>query len=169
MTFPECLAADKRETRRYVTEPLFNDLEDGRILPNLTAATKTEALLELAEAVHNSCPEIATDTLYEALREREALGSTGIGEGIAIPHGKIKGLERIVLCFGRSAKGVPFDALDSKPTHLFFLLLAPVHSAAAYLSCLARLSRFLKNITIRTRLMNASDKLEIAEILAEAD
>lgn len=146
---------------------VISELNDKMILPNLTATTKKEVLMELAEAVHAEWQNLDTKTLYTVLRERESLGSTGIGDGIAIPHGKVNGLSKITICFGRSVKGVPFDALDGKPAHLFFLLLAPEDAAASYLSSLAELSRFLKNPQTRTRLMLATEKQELAAIFSE--
>ena len=146
---------------------IISQLREEMIVPELAAKSKKEALTELAATVHGAHPEIDLDTLYEVLRTREKLGSTGIGDGIAIPHGKIKGLKEIIICFGRSAKGVHFDSHDNKPAHLFFLLLAPEESAATYLGCLAELSRFLKNPGIRSKLMHAKGRKEIAEIFAE--
>lgn len=147
---------------------VISNLRDNLILPDLAATSKKEVLTELAAAVSSEYPELETTELYTILRERENLGSTGIGEGVAIPHGKIRGLDRITVCFGRSVRGVPFEAQDGKPAHLFFLLLAPEDAAASYLSCLAELSRFLKNPGTRNRLLKAADKKELAEIFAEA-
>ncbi len=147
---------------------VISDINPNMILPNLSAAAKKEVLLELAEAVHTEMPDLDTKDIFKVLRERESLGSTGIGDGIAIPHGKLKRLSKITICFGRSVRGVPFDSMDGKPAHLFFLLLAPEEAAASYLSSLAELSRFLKNPQNRSRLMLASDKEEIEAIFAEA-
>ena len=147
---------------------IINQIQPAMILPAMRAVSKKEALRELAAAAHAARPELDTETLYVVLQEREALGSTGIGEGIAIPHGKIKGLPGITVCFGRSKQGIPFEALDGKPAHLFFLLLAPAEVAASYLSCLAELSRFLKNPQNRNRLLQAEGSEELLAILAEA-
>ncbi len=139
-----------------------------RILPELSAANKKEVIQELVAALG---PEFTDDTIqeiYTVVTERESLGSTGIGEGIAIPHGKIKNLDTIEICFGRSVNGVPFEAVDGRPVHLFFLMLAPVNSAAPYLKTLARLSRFLKKEKNRTQLLNASGAKEIAKVLDTA-
>jgi PTS system nitrogen regulatory IIA component len=103
------------------------------------------------------------------LLEREELGSTGIGDGIAIPHGKLPAIKKIIVCFGRSVNGVAFDAVDNRPTHLFFLLIAPEAAAAPYLSSLAELSRFLKNSQTRSRLLLAEDTDEILAIFSEAE
>lgn len=147
---------------------LICQIPPSLVLPAMAATSKKEALKELAGAIHAAKPELDPERLYTTIMERESLGSTGIGDSIAIPHGKIKGLSEITICFGRSKQGVPFEALDGKPAHLFFLLLAPEGVAAPYLGCLAELSRFLKNPQTRNRLMQAEDGAELLAILAEA-
>jgi PTS system nitrogen regulatory IIA component len=107
--------------------------------------------------------------LMEVLVEREKLGSTGIGDGIAIPHGKMVGLGELMLSFGRSRAGVDFDSLDGKPAHLFFLVVAPDNSAGTHLKALARISRLLKSNAVRQELMEASDAREIYEIIESQD
>jgi PTS system nitrogen regulatory IIA component len=101
--------------------------------------------------------------------DRERLGSTGIGGGIGIPHGKIKDLESLVLGFGRSRKGVDFEAIDGKPTHIFFILITPENSTGLHLKLLARISRILKNDQFKERLQNAADRDEIFDIIKEED
>ncbi|HQC23908.1 MAG TPA: PTS sugar transporter subunit IIA, partial [Syntrophales bacterium] len=103
------------------------------------------------------------------LLEREKLGSTGIGDGIAIPHGKLKGLERLVISFGRSRQGVDFDAIDGKPVHIFFLLMAPESSTGQHLKALAKISRMLKDPGFRSDLMAAENAEEIYRKIAEKD
>lgn len=147
---------------------IISQLTAEMIVPSLAATSKKEVLRELAAAVHAQEPQFDTETVYSILLERENLGSTGIGDGIAIPHGKLKGLQAITVCFGRSRQGLAFDALDGKPTHLFFLLLAPEETAAPYLSCLAELSRFLKNPQTRNRLMQAENTEELLAVFADA-
>lgn len=139
------------------------------ILPELAATSKKETLLELATAVQAQHPVLSAMALRDILLERESLGSTAIGEGIAIPHGKVRGLSGIVLCFGRSSRGIAFDAPDGKPTQIFILLAAPEHAASDYLSCLARISLFLKNPLVRSRLLLAANREELAAILAECE
>lgn len=148
---------------------VIRQISEKTILPELQATTKKEALTELSEAVHALYPELAAPALYETLRNRETLGSTGIGDGIAIPHGKIDGLDAIIILFGRSIRGVPFDAQDGKSVHLFFLLLAPSASAASYLSSLAEVSRFLKNPQTRDRLLHAASSHDLAEIFSAVE
>ena len=140
-----------------------------RILPELSAANKKEALHELAAALHPEYTGDKIQEIYTVLKERESLGSTGVGEGVAIPHGKLKNLDTIEVCFGRSLKGVPFESVDGKPAHLFFLMLAPEKTAGPYLKTLARLSRFLKKEKNRAQLLNANGVDEIANVLATAE
>jgi len=146
---------------------VIEQLTGDRILPLLKAATKKEVLQELADAIHSEHPSLSEKEIYDIIMERESLGSTGIGNGIAIPHGKTDKLRDIVVYFGRSGSGIPFDALDGKPVHLFFVLLAPENSAGPYLNCLARVSGFLKNPAIRKRLMAAPGKEELMQVLTE--
>lgn len=147
---------------------MIHEINPERIEPLLKGSTKIEVLRELTSLVSKNCPKTNEDQLFEILWEREMLGSTGIGDGIALPHGKIKSIERIEIYFGRSTKGVPFDSLDNKPVQLFFLLLAPLKSSAQYLRCLAQLSRFLKSPHIRSGLTLAEDRDKILEILVSA-
>lgn len=108
---------------------------------DLMANTKEAVLRELVETIHNQCPEIDRDMLLQAISDRERIGSTGIGGGVAIPHGKLKELGRVLLAFGRSKKGIGFDAIDNRPVHLFIMILAPEIMAENYLTTLARVSR----------------------------
>ena len=109
---------------------IIDILEPECILPNLQAANKRGVLEEMAAALVSGHKEVDLKTVVEVLLERERLGSTGIGDNIAIPHGKLSQLSRMLLAFGRSVKGVEFDSMDGKPSHLFFLLLAPVTAGA---------------------------------------
>jgi len=134
----------------------------------MQATTKKEALHELADLMHSVCPSCgSTKDIFTILSEREQIGSTGIGDGVAIPHGKLAGLSRIEICFGRSIPGVLFASADNKPVHFFFLLLAPTDSSGPYLKALARLARFLKSSHTRSRLLHAESAHEIANIFAE--
>ena len=103
------------------------------------------------------------------LAERERLGSTAIGDGIAIPHGKLSGVNSIIGVFGRHQRGVDFDSLDGGPTYLFFLLVAPEDSASLHLKALARVSRLMKDPAFRERLSNAPDAAEIFRLIKEED
>ncbi|MBU4263044.1 MAG: PTS sugar transporter subunit IIA [Proteobacteria bacterium] len=134
----------------------------------MRATTKKEALHELAELMHAACPSCgSTKDIATILAEREQIGSTGIGEAIAIPHGKMAGLSQIEICFGRSIPGIAFASADNKPVHFIFLLLAPLDSSGPYLKALSRLARFLKSPHTRSRLLHAESAHEIANIFAE--
>jgi len=148
---------------------VIHTITEDRIAPFLTATTKKEVLNELAELFHKACPSCGNiKETISILTEREQIGSTGIGEGIAIPHGKLAHLSQIEICFGRSITGVPFASADNKPAQLFFLLLAPLDSAGPYLAALARLVRFLKSPHIRDRLLHAENAGAIAKIFSES-
>jgi len=143
-------------------------VKDGAIL-DLASDTKEEVLEELARALAAAEPSLAADRLLEVLREREALQSTGIGEGVAIPHGKIAGLERLVASFARSVKGVDFESIDGQPTHLFFLLVVPEHSGGQHLKALARISRFFRDAEFRQKLISAASLDDVFRTIEEED
>lgn len=132
-------------------------LREHMILAELRGTTKQQVLEEMVQQLAAHTHGVDAAELLKVLLEREKLGSTGIGNGIAIPHGKLDGLSDIALVFAKSNQGIPFDALDNKPVHLIFLLVAPSNSAGAHLKALARLSRLLKDKHFRDVLMDASD------------
>ncbi|MDH3899144.1 MAG: PTS sugar transporter subunit IIA, partial [Deltaproteobacteria bacterium] len=122
---------------------ILDILDKECIIPELRSRTKREVLEELTGALLNFKANLDKEALVEVLLERERLGSTGIGDGIAIPHGKVQDLDELVLSFGRSSQGIEFDSMDGRPTHLFFLLIAPENSAGIHLRALAKISRLL--------------------------
>jgi PTS system nitrogen regulatory IIA component len=143
-------------------------LQKEAILADLKGTDKKSILEELvipAAKISN----IRQDLLVRVLMDRERLGSTGIGSGVGIPHGKLKDLESLVLGFGLSRNGVDFESMDGKPTHIFFLLLTPENSTGLHLKLLARISRLLKNESFREKLLNAADRDEIFSILEAED
>src|SRR5262245_64387752 len=139
------------------------------VLSDLTARNKIDVLVELATAVARRHPELDRERLVQALEDRERLNSTALGEGVAIPHGKLSGIKRVFAAFARSKQGVDFHSLDGEPTHLFFLLVAPEDSAGAHLKALARISRLLKDDSFRTRLMQAPDATALYETIRQED
>lgn len=144
-------------------------LDEDSIIAELNARDKKGVLEELVSVLvkHGRLPD--REKPVEVLLERERLGSTGIGDGIAIPHGKLKGIQGIICSFGRTKSGIDFQSIDEKPTHLFFLLLAPEDSASEHLQALARLSRLLKDDQLRKRLLEADSKEDIYRIITEED
>ena len=143
--------------------------EEG-ILPNLTSRNKLSVLRELSNILVTSFKlKHPTDAIVKILEAREELGSTGIGDGVAIPHGKLPSLSEELLVFGRSVEGVEFDSVDGKFAHLFFLLMGPEESAGIHLKALARLSRLIKNSAFRDLLIKAKSSREIMEIFKLED
>ena len=143
-------------------------LHKEAILADLKARNKKGILEELVAPVADIA-KVQQEDLVRVLLERERLGSTGIGGGIGIPHGKMKNLENLVLGFGLSRKGVDFESLDGKPAHIFFLLVTPENSTGLHLKLLARISRILKDETFKNRLLGAGDRDEIFGIIKGED
>ena len=139
------------------------------IIEDLKARTKRAVLAEMSEIFTRDHSGIQNEAMVDVLLDREKLGSTGIGDGIAIPHGKLKGLDSLVISFGRSREGIDFDAIDGKPVHIFFLLMAPESSTGQHLKALAKISRMLKDQEFRSDLMSARSAEEIYRKIAEKD
>lgn len=130
-------------------------------LVEMGARTKKEALRELSAALCESVGDLSAAELLDMLLEREKLGTTAMGDGIAIPHARMEALDRLLASFGRSREGVDFDSVDGEPTHLFFLLVAPGKEGSAHLLTLAKLSRMLSSGEFRARLgeLRTADEL----------
>ncbi len=139
------------------------------IVPHLVSTTKEDVLGELTEKLLTGHTDIDRDEVFRVLQERELLGSTGIGGGIAIPHAKLKHVGSPIVVFGRSMTGIAFDALDGKPVNLFFLLIADTNSVDLYLKLLARISRLLKDRGLRALLLEAEDADALYEIIKDQD
>lgn len=139
-------------------------LQEEDIILELQAGNKEGVLRELTEVLHRHCSHIDLQNLYSIVRERELIGSTGVGNGVAIPHGKIEELDHILLCFGRSQGGIHFESTDNQPVNLFVMILSPRHMTDSYLKTLAQVSRLLKRPEIRRTLRLAKDQKEIARI-----
>ena len=144
-------------------------LADNSILLDMTARNKEGALHELAAVLQRQCPQVSLEAICQVLREREVIGSTGLGNGVAIPHGRVEGLARILFCFGRSLDGISFDAIDNQPVHYFFLILSPLNVAEEYLQTLAQASRLLKQPEKRRLLRLATTRQEIIDIFQGAE
>lgn len=148
---------------------IMDILDKDFIISDLSASNKKEVFRELITVFSYKYRKLDQGNLLTVLMEREKLGSTGIGEGVAIPHGKIKDLEGLILSFGRSKEGINFGAIDGKPVYLFLLLVAPENSAASHLKALAKISRMFRNPSLRKGLMKAESKEEIVQLLTQAD
>lgn len=144
-------------------------LNVSRVIPDLKGRDKEEVLKEMAGWMASQDPSLDAQRLLETLLEREKVSTTAIGEGVAIPHGKMPRVKRVCGVFARSLQGVGFDSLDGGLTYLFFLLVAPEDSAADHLKALARISRLLKDTAFRARLMKGKNREEIFNAIKEED
>lgn len=136
------------------------------VLDDLLAKDKPEVLAELVAPVAGAFPEVDPVMARRVLMDRENLGSTGIGDGVAIPHGKMAALKEIVIVAGRSKTGVDFEALDHKPCRIFFLVLAPEHVAGMHLRILAQISRLLSDESFRSSFHEAKDHESLWQVLS---
>jgi len=148
---------------------LSDILEEENIIPDLKARDKKRAIEELTEALVKNNPSLDKDSLVRVLLERESLGSTAIGDGVAIPHGKYPGMSMPIISFGRSRKGLEFEAMDGQPVFLFFLLVAPEDSASIHLKALARIAKLLKDSNFRKLLIEATTRKELYKIIIRND
>lgn len=144
-------------------------LNSKSVEAEIKSTTKDNVLAEMTDVLLRSEPTLNRNEVLAVLRERERLGSTGIGEGVAIPHGKLKNIDQLTLSFGRSKAGVEFDSMDGKPAHLFFLLLAPENSISIHLKTLARISKLLKDQDVRQQLLTADTAEDIYRIIQEKE
>jgi len=144
-------------------------LREDFIIEELESSNKQEVLEEIARNIQKGKKKYNQAAMVKVLIEREKLGSTGIGDSIAIPHGKLNGLDDLIVAFGRSRQGVEFNAMDGKPVNLFFLLMAPEQSKSEHLKVLARISRMLKDLNFRKSLMEAKSRNELYQIIVDKD
>ncbi len=144
-------------------------LEEANICLDLKGPTKEEAIRELVGYLQASSKIQNTDAVVASLMEREKMGSTGIGQGVAIPHGKSDATPTLVAALGLSRKGVEFEALDGEPVHVVFLLVSPPDSSGQHLKVLARISRLLKDKFFRQAIKEAKSPTEIQKIIREED
>lgn len=140
------------------------------VVLDLEASSKAGVLAEVAEALAKAVPGVEADAVRDVLQAREDLQSTGIGDGVAIPHGKLAGLDKLVASFARSRGGLDFDAIDGQPTELFFILLVPEQAGGGqHLKALARISRFFRDEEFRAKLLGAGSREDVVAAIEEAD
>jgi len=139
------------------------------VIPDLAGREKGAVLREMADWLVSNHKSLDKNRVLQVLLERERISTTAIGEGVAIPHGKLAGVERVLGVFARSVEGVDFASLDGGRSHLFFLLIAPENAAADHLKALARVSRLLKDEAFRRRLMQGKTNQELYQIIATED
>jgi nitrogen PTS system EIIA component len=144
-------------------------LDRRAVVPDLQGQTKPELLRELCHPLAVIHAGLSEDRLVQTLLDRERLGSTGLAEGVAIPHGKLKGLPRLIGSFGRCVSGVDFQALDKNPTQLFFVIFAPEAAGGDHLRALARVSRLFRSAQFRDRVLEAPDAAAIYDLIEGED
>ncbi|MCP3925377.1 MAG: PTS sugar transporter subunit IIA [Desulfobacterales bacterium] len=143
-------------------------IQKETIIPALESQDKKSVLLELSEPVAK-VSNVNHNEIVKVLLDREQLGSTGIGGGIGIPHGKLKDLETLTIGFGLSKNGVDFESIDGFPTHIFFMIMTPENSTGLHLKLLAQISKMLRNDIFKVKLQQAMSVDEIYEIIAQED
>jgi fructose-specific phosphotransferase system IIA component len=149
--------------------PILEFLEPAAIELGLKAQNRDDVIGELAAILERTGKIKDRSALVQALLEREGLGSTGIGHGVAIPHARSKEIDRTVIAIGRSAKAIEFDAIDGKPSRLFFLLVAPDNGGNEHLFTLAKIARLIKDAKVRDRLMSAASAQELLDLIREQE
>jgi PTS system nitrogen regulatory IIA component len=148
---------------------ILDFLSEKNISVDLKAKNKREVIEELVDLLVRNGQVQDKKKMVQILLEREDLGSTGIGQGIAIPHGKSDTARELTAAFGLSRSGVPFEALDGEPVHIVFLLVAPEGTAGTHLKALARISGLLKDKYFRKKLIGAQGMSEVIEIIQEEE
>jgi PTS system nitrogen regulatory IIA component len=148
---------------------LTDILTEQRVTTKLVASGKDDALSALAELFSADDPNLTAASVHEVLRERERLASTGVGSGVAIPHGRIGSIEQLRAALAISPEGIPFDAIDGAPVRIIVGVLAPQHHTGDHLRVLARVSRLLRSAHVREALLAAPDAAAAFEIIAKAD
>ena len=144
-------------------------LKKESVIADLVGKNKLEVIQEMTSCLKQNNIIKDDQALFTTLMEREKLGSTGIGENVAIPHGKSNELTQIITVFARSLGGVDFESLDQKPVHFVCMVIAPAHSTGQHLKALARISRLFKNQALREGILKAEDSNAIYSILLEED
>ncbi|MDD5073542.1 MAG: PTS sugar transporter subunit IIA [Candidatus Omnitrophica bacterium] len=148
---------------------IMDFLNQDAVTADLQAKDKEETVKELVDLLAKAGSLKEKEKLVKILLSREALGSTGIGQGVGIPHGKYDGVKELTAAFALSPKGVNFDSLDGEPVHIFFLLVAPQDSAGPHLKALARISRLLKDRPFRDALRQCKDEKSILRLIEDED
>lgn len=142
---------------------IFSLLEPQTVLPNLEVKDKTEILHRLVSALEGKVSEEASEKILEAVIERENIMSTGVGKGLAIPHGKTAAVEQTYAAFAVLKEPVEYEAIDHKPVNMVFLLVGPQSSNSLHIKMLSRISRLMNNSDFRSRLRKCSTSEEIIE------
>lgn len=142
---------------------IFEIISEKTCAVNFSAKEKNDCLRKMAEILSTDIYEINTEDIYEALLQREEMGSTGFEEGIAIPHAKVRGLHGFHMVIAHSKKGIPFDSIDGKKSHLFFAIVGPDEHPEQHLQILAQISRISRNPNARREMTQARSNMVLKE------
>ncbi|MDR2818899.1 MAG: PTS sugar transporter subunit IIA [Endomicrobium sp.] len=148
---------------------IMDFLSQDAIIVDLKATDKKSAIVELAEVLKNTKKIKNSDDIINIVLERERLGSTGIGQGVALPHGKTDLLQEQIGVLGISRKGIEFNSLDGEPVHIIFLLVGPVEVAGQHLKALSRISRLFKDKFLRQAIKEAKTTQEVVKLIQQED
>ncbi|MDR2811620.1 MAG: PTS sugar transporter subunit IIA [Endomicrobium sp.] len=148
---------------------IMDFLSQDAITVDLKATDKKSAIVELTEVLKNTKKIKNSDDIINIVLERERLGSTGIGQGVALPHGKIELLQEQIGVLGISRKGIDFNSLDGEPVHIIFLLVGPVEVAGQHLKALSRISRLFKDKFLRQAIKEAKSTQEVVKLIQQED
>lgn len=144
-------------------------LDKDLIIEDLQAVDKAGVIKEFASFLAEKGRILDRDDIVRVVMEREAQGSTGIGDGIAIPHAKSRSVNETIVAFGRSVRGVDFQSIDGRPAHLIFLLVSPEDSPGDHLKTLARISRIMRNPVLREELKRSGTRQDIEKLIHDED
>lgn len=144
-------------------------LDVQRVAVSLEASDKEGVLWALARLFCHAGSELSVEAIYRVFAEREGLASTGVGSGVAIPHGRLAGLESMKAAIAIHRRGVPFDAVDDQAAQIFVAVLAPERRPSEHLKALARISRLLRDEQVRQRLMDVTEPREVIDLVASED
>jgi PTS system nitrogen regulatory IIA component len=148
---------------------LLNYLKEEWIIPELSGRDKPSILKELCQVLVKPCGAASSEELLEILLDREKQMSTGVGEGVAIPHGRLEKLKHFLISFGRSTRGVDFDSIDEKPCQIFFMVMAPKNSGVENVNLLGRIARLMKDPSFKKKLLGAKTQQEIFQVISDED
>lgn len=153
----------QKDNFRFICMTIFSLLRPETVIPNMEASDKSEVLERLVSSLKGQVSNGELEKIREAVFEREKIMSTGVGKGLAIPHGKAAGIEQTYAAFGMLKDAVDYEAIDDQPVNMVFLLVGPQASNSLHIKMLSRISRLMNNSDFRDRLRNCETADEIIE------
>ena len=148
---------------------LADYITPGHVKIGLEGQRKDEIIEEMVELLVSVCDVCDADTIYQAVMDREQIGSTGLERGVAIPHAKCDAVKRLSIVIGISKEGMDFEAQDGKPSHLFFLMVAPSTESGPHVQAIAKIVKMIKVESFRKKLINAKSPKEVIEVIGRLE